>query len=668
MTLPQPGPERRDPIKLLVDTVRHYGDVDDILPEVLASIADSFAADSAVLLLADQDGRYLAVAASLGEYVSDLPVGRRFRISPGSYASFSFENWEVKLGTETSLERAPTASMSAGMFIDARFLGSIHLSSEHAPLACESARLQGFADRIALAIDHGRLYRAEREARSDAAIAERRFRELVHNLDAIVWEASVPDWRFTFVSRRAEKMLGYPLADWATTPDFLMQIAHPDDRAEIDRRRRQMLKRGRGAAMEFRVHAADGRTLWIQSLAELVREPAAGVGDAGVPRKMRGLMLDITHRREAERDALRLAAIVESTDDAIIGKDLNAIIRTWNSGAERMYGYTAGEAIGQPITILEPTHLRGEIDEIMRKLRAGERISHLETQRCRKDGEIIDVALTISPMRDPAPGGTNEIVGASTIARDITAFKRAERTLRNTERLAATGRLAASIAHEINNPMASVTNLLYLLEHQGTLDATSAEYVKLAQEELKRVTHIVRQMLAFYRESEKPVEVDPAEVIDNVLLLYARRLQNTRIAVQRDYRTGQKIHGFPGEIRQVFSNLLVNAIEALGEAGRIRIDVRQGRDWSNPEVEGLRILVGDNGPGIPEAARKHIFEPFFTTKGERGTGLGLWVSDGIVRKHGGSMRVRSSNGNRHGTCFSIFFPAAQAQTAGEKVA
>jgi signal transduction histidine kinase len=124
------------------------------------------------------------------------------------------------------------------------------------------------------------------------------------------------------------------------------------------------------------------------------------------------------------------------------------------------------------------------------------------------------------------------------------------------------------------------------------------------------------------------------------------------------------IRGFPGEIRQVFSNLLVNAIEAVGENGRIRVDVRHGRDWSNPKVEGVRVLIGDDGPGIPEAARKRIFEPFFTTKGERGTGLGLWVSEGIVRKHGGSMRVRSSTGEaRHGTCFSLFFPRDGAAPA-----
>lgn len=388
-------------------------------------------------------------------------------------------------------------------------------------------------------------------------------------------------------------------------------------------------------------------------------------------RTARGKAASATRRfRQAEQDALRLAAIVDGSEDAIIGKDLDGIIQTWNFGAERMYGYTAGEAVGRHIGFLTPAHLKAEVDEIMRKVARGERISHLETQRRRKDGELIDVALTISPIRDAT---RKRIVGASTIAREISDLKRAERTLRATEKLAATGRLAASIAHEINNPMASVTNLLYLLQHHSTLDPAAKEYVKMAQEELQRVTHIVRQMLGFYRESETPVPVDLKDVVENVLLLYQRRLQNSRIQVSTDFHTVASSHssksisalpgtpvvrGFPGEIRQVFSNLVVNAIEALGELGRIRIRVRPAHDWSNPGVAGVRVLIADDGPGIPELARRHIFEPFFTTKGERGTGLGLWVSEGIVRKHGGIMRVRSNtSGHRHGTCFSIFLPA-----------
>jgi two-component system, chemotaxis family, CheB/CheR fusion protein len=367
-----------------------------------------------------------------------------------------------------------------------------------------------------------------------------------------------------------------------------------------------------------------------------------------------GMVMDLAQSRQNDPNAaLRLAAIVESSEDAIIGKDLDGIVTNWNTGAERMYGYCPQEIVGRHISMLTVPGDEEEIEQIMRRLRRGERILNYETRRMRKNGEILQVALTISPIRNAA----GEIIGASTIARDITKIKRAEHTLRMTEKLAATGRLAASIAHEINNPMASVTNLMYLLQHHPTLDEGARQYVQLAQEELDRITHIVRQMLGFYREAESPVPVSLKEVLDNVLVLYARKLRNAHIEVERRYSYDSPVQAFPGEVRQVFSNLLVNAIEAVGQRGKIVVRVQAGHDWSHPERHGVRVTVADNGPGIDREDRRRVFEPFFTTKGERGTGLGLWVSEGIVRKHGGSIRVRSTDrGARRGTSFSVFLP------------
>lgn len=364
--------------------------------------------------------------------------------------------------------------------------------------------------------------------------------------------------------------------------------------------------------------------------------------------------MDVAERRQQDADAaLRLAAIVESSEDAIIGKDLDGIVTNWNTGAERMYGYRPQEIVGRHISMLTVPGDEEDVERIMQRLRRGEHILHYETRRMRKDGEILQVALTISPIRNAA----GKIIGASTIARDITEIKRAEQTLRMTEKLAATGRLAASIAHEINNPMASVTNLMYLLQHHPTLDEGARQYVSLAQEELDRITHIVRQMLGFYRESDAPVPVSIKDVVDNVLVLYARKLRNAHIEVERRYSYEGTVRAFPGEVRQVFSNLLVNAIEAVGQRGKIVVRVQSARNWSYPDREGVRVIVADNGPGISAQNRRRVFEPFFTTKGERGTGLGLWVSEGIVRKHGGAIRVRSSDRpGRHGTCFSVFLP------------
>ncbi len=414
------------------------------------------------------------------------------------------------------------------------------------------------------------------------------------------------------------------------------------------------------ATARAEVHGASGRLLGVIELAvpQGSTEPLATAVTNHLARSIENelaseILHRITDRPRNEEAALRLAAIVESSEDAIIGKDLDGIITNWNAGAEHMYGYRAQEVVGRHISLLTIPGEEEEIEAIMRRLRRGERILHYETRRMRKDGEIIQVALTISPIRN----AQGDIVGASAVARDITELKRAEQTLRMTEKLAATGRLAASIAHEINNPMASVTNLMYLLQHHPTLDEGARQYVKLAQEELERITHIVRQMLGFYREADAPVPVRIGEVVDNVLQLYARKLRNTRIDVERRYASDGTVQAFPGEVRQVFSNLLVNAIEAVGQGGKIVVRVQSGRDWNHPERRGVRVIVADNGPGISEENRRHVFEPFFTTKGERGTGLGLWVSEGIVRKHGGSIRVRSSTrAHGHGTCFSVFLP------------
>ncbi len=639
----------------LEDAALPAADVTSVMNKIVAGLREMFQVDTAAILVISESGRHLVVRAASGlereldENVT-IPIERGIagRIAASRTPVIIDKVSQVE-AVSPSLPERVSSLMGTALVSEGRILGVVHLGSAQPRRFTEgdARQLQIIADRLAHAIDHARLSRAERAARSEAERAERRFRDLVQNLDAIVWEANARTWRYTFVSRRAEKMLGYPLQKWLEEPDFWAMIVHPDDRDDVIERRRRAIEQARSMSSEYRVIAADGRTMWVRSLFDVVRD------SNGVPVQLRGLMLDITQRRQAEEAALRLAAIVEGSEDAIIGKDLRGTITDWNRGAEKMYGYTAEEVLGRPIAMLEAPESHGDINGIMRKLRDGEHITHHETKRVRKDGEQIEVALTISPIRNPE----GKIIGASTIARDITEIKRAERTLRMTEKLAATGRLAASIAHEINNPMASVTNLLYLLEHHTAIDDAAREYVRLAEEELGRVTHIVRQMLGFYRESDVPVMVSLKDVVGNVLRLYSRRIVGAHIEVRTRYDSEGTVRAFPGEMRQVFSNLITNAIEAMGEDGQLQIHVREGRDWSRPEVRGIRIIVSDSGPGIQPEARRRMFEPFFTTKGERGTGLGLWVTDGIVRKHNGTLRLRTTTGpHRHGTCFSIFLP------------
>jgi signal transduction histidine kinase len=179
----------------------------------------------------------------------------------------------------------------------------------------------------------------------------------------------------------------------------------------------------------------------------------------------------------------------------------------------------------------------------------------------------------------------------------------------------------------------------------------------MAQEEVARVARIARQTLAFYREPTVPVEMDVAELVNGLLELYTHKLQTRRVALGKRMDTPALITASPGEVRQVLSNLLSNALDAVPEGGRIRVHVFHSRDWQHPWQQGVRIGVADNGHGIPREHLLSIFDPFFTTKGEKGTGLGLWVSHGIVQKYGGSIHVHSSVRHGHsGTCFSVFFP------------
>ncbi|HWG50678.1 MAG TPA: ATP-binding protein [Candidatus Acidoferrales bacterium] len=249
------------------------------------------------------------------------------------------------------------------------------------------------------------------------------------------------------------------------------------------------------------------------------------------------------------------------------------------------------------------------------------------------------------------------------VAMDISSRKAAEEALRQSEKMAATGHLAASIAHEINNPLAAVTNALYILRTMPGMPASSLEYVRTAEMELSRVVHITRQTLGFYREIASPVMVDIPQLLDEAVAAFEGKIETNRVNVHRWYGDVDPLPAFPAELRQIFSNLLMNALEAVGEDGRVSIRVRSCHDRENRP--GLRITVADNGAGITPDNMPHIFEPFFTTKESKGTGLGLWVSQGIVQKHGGRIWVRSSQHvQHHGTCFAIFLPiSAQSASA-----
>ena len=228
--------------------------------------------------------------------------------------------------------------------------------------------------------------------------------------------------------------------------------------------------------------------------------------------------------------------------------------------------------------------------------------------------------------------------------------------MQENQRLISIGRLAGSIAHEINNPLESVANLLFLMEREPGMPAGGRSYLAMAQEELARAIQISKQTLNFYRESPDPVPVRMKALLEDVLALHARRISAKGLRVVRQFQSDEPINVFPGAMRQIFSNLVGNAIEASSENGSLCLRVRKSQMWKDAGGSGLRILIGDTGTGMSPEVRRRAGEPLFTTKGQEGTGLGLWVTRSIIEGYRGLLHVRSSTGKNHGTVFSVFLP------------
>jgi len=355
----------------------------------------------------------------------------------------------------------------------------------------------------------------------------------------------------------------------------------------------------------------------------------------------------------ADRTTREMAAIVEYSCDAIYSSHPDGTITSWNRAAEQLYGYTAEEAVGSPVARLAPPERRDELERNLEILNSGGHVAPYRTERMRKDGTRCPILLSVSPLRN----ARGEMVGASAIARDISAEMQSEEAIRRSEKLATAGRLAASIAHEINNPLEALVNLLYLARHDSS---NAAEYLTRAEQEVGRLAQLAQQTLGFVRDASSPGAMDPAAIMDEVLRLYSRKLEDRHIRVTRRYRSSCMVSGYSGELRQLLANLLVNAVDAMADGGSLQVRVAAACDWSDGR-NGVRITVADNGSGIPRDQLPQIFEPFYTSKKDTGTGLGLWVSRGIVQKHGGSIRVRSrvedrDTGCATGTVFSIFLP------------
>ena len=361
-------------------------------------------------------------------------------------------------------------------------------------------------------------------------------------------------------------------------------------------------------------------------------------------------------------------AILNSANFSSIATDARGVIQIFNVGAERMLGYTADEVMNQ----ITPADLSDHQELIARaaalSLEVGSPITPgfealvfkasrgiediYELTYCRKDGSRFPAIVSVTALRD----ANEAIIGYLLIGTDNTARKQAEEALLRSELLASAGRLAASIAHEINNPLEAVMNTLYLARATPDVPASALEYLDIADGELMRIAHITRQTLGFYREFSAATSNSAAKLFDSVVNLLQAKIRSNSAHIDQQCDPSLHVMGVAGELRQVLANLLANSLDTIAPGGRIVLRAAVSIDPLNASHR-VRITIADAGCGMVPAITRRIFEPFFTTKGTVGTGLGLWVSKQLIEKNIGSIKVRSNpHGPHQGTTFSILLP------------
>jgi PAS domain S-box-containing protein len=362
-------------------------------------------------------------------------------------------------------------------------------------------------------------------------------------------------------------------------------------------------------------------------------------------------------RRAAELNESRerLQVTLRSIGDGVIVTDPSGTVMFLNPVAESLTQWTNEAAVGR--TLPELFHIvheqtREPITTPVESIVCGEttlgRVS--SGVLIRPDGSELLLEDNAAPIYE-----NEDLLGVILVFRDVTERRQAMDALRSNEKLVVAGRLSAAIAHEIHNPLDNVANVLYLLQQSATPE--QAHLLTLAENEVMRVSQISKSLLGLYRESRQPVRVNLREVCESVAVLLEPMIRSKQITYDIDLDRNLEIMGFPAEIRQVVSNLVGNAIDAVETGGNMAVEASQTLLRSGRP--GVMLSVRDNGVGIEDKARFHLFRPFFTTKGEKGTGLGLWVTQGIVEKHGGYIEVESkTEGADRGTIFRVYLPAA----------
>jgi PAS domain S-box-containing protein len=460
--------------------------------------------------------------------------------------------------------------------------------------------------------------------------------------------------RVTEANHAACKLLGYTRAE-------LLQLNYADIVAESERPR---LWSARDALLNGGVSVEEWH-LVTRSGSSLATEISAAILPDG---RWQAFVRDITDRKRLEQDRSRLIGVLQQQLERLadlfqqapaffaVLRGPDYIFEMINPLYQELMGQRdlIGKSVREAVPEAEGQGFIALLDEVYRsgKSFVGRRTPIHLARTASQPLEERFLDFVYQPRREP--DGT--ISGIIVLGVDVTESKRAELALMQTEKLAAVGRLASSIAHEINNPLESVTNLLYLAR-ETALNTETREYLAIADRELRRVAVIANQTLRFHKQSSKPQLITCDDLIGSAISVYQGRLVNSSVEVEKRKRATSPVLCFEGEIRQVLSNLIVNAIDAMHpHGGRLIMRSREGTDWKTGR-RGLILTVADTGSGMSSDTAAKIFEPFFTTKEIGGTGLGLWVSDEIVQRHGGTLAVRSSQRQgRSGTVFTLFLP------------
>ncbi len=487
---------------------------------------------------------------------------------------------------------------------------------------------------------------------AEAALREReqRFRTLAENLPQFVWLRDLTEG-YVYCNQSLLDYVGHAAQELRADA---YAYVHPDDLSRTEAKWKHSLASGETYLNEYRLRRHDGVYRYFLARAVPMRN------EAGVIERWLGTSTDI-HDQKLTEEALRES---EERFRTLVTATSNAVYRMspdWSEMRQLRGGqFIAGAETPSRTWLQEYIHPedRSRVLEVIDDAMRSKGIFELEHRVLRADGSLGWTFSRAIPLKN----ANGEIIEWFGTASDVTERKQTEDALLRSEKLATLGRLAATIAHEINNPLEAVTNTLYLARVSAEDPASVLQFLDMADDELKRIAHITRQTLGFYRESSAPTAVSIDTVLDAATNLLQAKIKAKRAKIEKQYAQDQEVAAVPGELRQVFSNLLANSLDAIEEQGIIKLRISRSTCRTNGQPR-IRVTIADDGKGIDTVTLPRIFEPLFTTKEATGSGLGLWVSKQIIEKHGGSIRVRSSTGKpRSGTVFSIFLPAMGTPT------